>query len=104
MNKKIRIVSLILGLLFTILPHVSLYAEAKENPLTGAIKKPKNKKISQSMGNVSAKEDEGKTALMIAAEADNKETVELLLSKGADVNAKDSKGKTALMFAAFYGT
>ena len=57
MNKKIRIVSLILGVLFTILPHVSLHAETKENSLIGAIKKPKNKKTSQSMGNISAKED-----------------------------------------------
>ena len=76
MHKKIKIVSLILGLLFTVLPHVSLYAKTKENPLTGVINKPKINKISQSMGNVSVKEDEDKTDLMLAIEADNKETVE----------------------------
>ena len=61
MNKKIIIVSLISGLLFTILPRISLHAESKENLLTATIKKPKNKKSSQSMGNISSKEDEGKT-------------------------------------------
>ena len=52
---------------------------------------------------VKAKDNDGKTALMYAAEKGQKETVELLLAKGADINAKDKYGKTALMYAARKG-
>ena len=100
MYKKIRIVSLILGLLFTVFLDASLYAAVKENLLTGVIKKPKIKKVTQSLGNASAKNNEGKTDLMIAVENGNKEDVIFLLSKGTKINGKDSKGKTVLMIAA----
>ena len=53
--------------------------------------------------NVNARDNNGGTALMLAATGDaagNEECVKLLLSKGADVNAKDMDGDTALMQAA----
>ena len=36
---------------------------------------------------------------MLASQNGHKETVELLIEKGADVNAKNNDGKTALMIA-----
>ncbi len=53
-----------------------------------------------------AKNNEGKTALMMAFRFYNKkvkETVELLLAKGADVNKKDNNGWTALIYASLLG-
>lgn len=41
----------------------------------------------------------GKTALMQAVQAGNKEDVKLLLLKGADANLRDDSGSTALMMA-----
>ena len=44
--------------------------------------------------------DEGKTALMYAAEEGNTDVVKLLLDKGADINAKDEENrKTAFDYA-----
>ncbi|GIV30361.1 MAG: hypothetical protein KatS3mg028_1427 [Bacteroidia bacterium] len=52
---------------------------------------------------VNAKDEDGRTALMKAAELGHKEVAELLIQHGADVNAKDEDGETALMKAAFNG-
>ena len=45
----------------------------------------------------------GLTALMFAAWAGKKETVELLLAKGADINNRDDQGRTVLMLSALGG-
>ncbi|HPB73785.1 MAG TPA: ankyrin repeat domain-containing protein, partial [Chromatiaceae bacterium] len=52
---------------------------------------------------VDAPNEFGKTALMMAVEGDNLETVALLLARGADVNARASGNCTALTFAAENG-
>ena len=52
---------------------------------------------------VNAKDNDGQTALMLAARGqslDFCETVKLLIDKGADVNAKNKNGVTVLMHAA----
>ena len=43
------------------------------------------------------------TVLMLAAQAGNVETVQLLLAYGAEVNSRDTQGRTALMEAAARG-
>ena len=45
------------------------------------------------------KSDEGKTALLWAAEKGHNNIVQALLAKKADVRVKDRSGKTALMLA-----
>ena len=51
--------------------------------------------------NVNAKDNNGRTALMIAATLNkNPEIITALIKAGADVNAKDNDGRTALMFTA----
>ena len=47
--------------------------------------------------------EEGKTALMIAAERGNEKIVKLLISNGADVNVQSLDKRTALSYAARYG-
>ncbi len=51
---------------------------------------------------VNYKNEEGNTALIVAAKKDYRKAVEVLLDKGADVNYENEKdGKTALIAAAF---
>ena len=52
---------------------------------------------------VDAANEFGKTALMMAVEGDNLETVALLLARGANVNARANANCTALTFAAENG-
>ncbi|EAY12368.1 hypothetical protein TVAG_246000 [Trichomonas vaginalis G3] len=52
--------------------------------------------------NINEKNEDGKTALHIAAFYNNIEAVEALISYGANVNEKDNYGKTALHSAAYY--
>jgi ankyrin repeat protein len=52
--------------------------------------------------NVNIKDEDGLTALMMAAGSGSPETVKLLIEAGADVNAKDKDNETALLQAAFY--
>ena len=52
---------------------------------------------------VNAKDNEGRTVLMQAAQNGHTRTAEVLLKHGANVNAKDNNGKTALMRAVFSG-
>jgi ankyrin repeat protein len=51
------------------------------------------------MAYVAGRDQEGKTALMSAAEGGNAAVVEHLLERGADPMIKDAEGKTALDFA-----
>lgn len=53
--------------------------------------------------NVNAKDKDGMTALMLAAEDGYTETANLLLSYGANVNAKNIFGRTALELATMFG-
>jgi ankyrin repeat protein len=46
-----------------------------------------------------ANKNDGKTALMYAAENGQPKTIELLINKKADLNLKDKQGRTALMLA-----
>lgn len=52
---------------------------------------------------VEAKDKDGGTALMLAAESGHKAVMRLLLKKGADVEAKHVTGRTALMWVANRG-
>ena len=52
---------------------------------------------------INSRNQDGTTALMKAAEGGHKETMQLLLERGADVHAKNNAGKTALMHAADKG-
>jgi hypothetical protein len=49
--------------------------------------------------NLAARDHEGRTALMLAAQATSPKGIEMLLAAGADVNARDAEGKTALGYA-----
>ncbi len=51
---------------------------------------------------VNAKNDDGRTPLMFAAQYEKSEYFADLIGAGADVNAKDNDGWTPLMYAAFY--
>jgi ankyrin repeat protein len=51
--------------------------------------------------NVNAKDEDGRTPLMRAAEACSASVVKVLVDKGADVNAQGKYGVTALMFTSF---
>ena len=48
------------------------------------------------------RDDQGRTALIIAAYSRHAEAVEVLCHRGADVNARDNNGCTALIYAAYY--
>lgn len=50
---------------------------------------------------VNARDNNGWTALMVAAYRGQTDQVEALIAAGADVNAKDGKGETALLKAVF---
>jgi uncharacterized protein len=52
---------------------------------------------------INAKEEDGRTALLIAAEKGDVGMAALLADNGADVNARDVDGYTALMYAAYKG-
>uniref|UniRef100_UPI0026312A47 ankyrin repeat domain-containing protein n=1 Tax=uncultured Brachyspira sp. TaxID=221953 RepID=UPI0026312A47 len=52
---------------------------------------------------INAKDNDGKTALMLASSNGDLEVVKLLIDKGADVNAKDDYNRTALMLASYNG-
>lgn len=53
--------------------------------------------------NINQKNENGRTALMYAAENGNTTIGQKLLDKGANVNEKSNSGGTSLMLAAYYG-
>ncbi len=52
---------------------------------------------------INAVDEDGNTALMLAAFFAKKDIVRALLDAGADVNVKNKKGNTALIIAAWHG-
>ena len=50
-----------------------------------------------------SKDNDGKTALMLAALIRHADTVKLFVEKGADVNIRDKGGRTALSLAKEFG-
>lgn len=54
--------------------------------------------------NINAKDGDGWTALMKAAQAGHPDMVRLLMQRGADMSVADSNGRTAWMFAAMSGS
>jgi len=50
-----------------------------------------------------ARDRDGRTALMKAAETCHTPTMQLMLARGAEIDARDNKGNTALMIAAYKG-
>ncbi|EAY13720.1 ankyrin repeat protein, putative [Trichomonas vaginalis G3] len=52
--------------------------------------------------NINEKNNDGETALYIAARNNSKETAEFLISHGANINEKDNDGETALHIAALF--
>ena len=52
---------------------------------------------------MTARDNEGETALIAAAKVGHLEVVRYLVGQGADVTARDNEGETALLWAAFPG-
>ena len=63
----------------------------------------KSKSLGKKQANINDQNNNGKTALMYAAENGLTETAKLLLEHGANINAQDNRGATALMYAAEKG-
>ena len=52
---------------------------------------------------VNGVDNDGETALMVAATVGHKSIVDMLLQRTADVNRQDDDGSTALIYASLYG-
>ena len=61
------------------------------------------KKLLSAKANVSATDDQGHTALSVAARHDATHIVKRLLSAKANVRTRDKQGKTALYWAVHFG-
>ena len=54
-------------------------------------------------GRCPSSDEYGRTALMIAAENNRADALDILLGHGADIDAQDENGRTALMIATELG-
>lgn len=96
-----------LVLLFALVCGISVnsYAGINED-LFKAVKKGNIARVAELINkgaDINAKDNDGKTALIYAADKGHTEIATLLIDKGANVNAKSNGGKTALMLARAIG-
>jgi uncharacterized protein len=82
----------------------TLFAQGKLHKFVEKGKYDKVKKlIAEGSEDIDAQDENGKTALMIAAEKGDYKMLYFLLLKKADPNIQDKDGKTALMYASEEG-
>ena len=55
--------------------------------------------IAEANADLNLADNDGKTALMLAAEFGSSEAVSVLIQKGANINQRDNQGNTALTYA-----
>ena len=102
--KKIVSLGLILGMLASNPVFADTRELEKEMRLAATIGDNETiEKLIESGADINSANSVGKTALMIAVEGDNLDSVVLLLSRGAKTNIRTDAGCTALTFAAENG-
>jgi ankyrin repeat protein len=74
-----------------------------DEAIGGDLTKDKLENYLKQGADINAKNNEGDTALMVAAYKNHREIVEALSAAKADINAKNRYGNTAVMWAALHG-
>jgi ankyrin repeat protein len=104
MKKNFYLIFLLIFLSVTVFYGLS-YAGINEDIIDAVYQNDINKlrNLLKRWGNVNAKDNNAKTALMWAIELEKNQIVEILLKNGANINFKDSLGHTALHYATYAG-
>lgn len=102
--KMLRVFMFLIGLVTS----GNIAAEAKETPLmlieaVAAGDIPAIKAAIVRGAELEQRDDKGRTALLLATHADNREAAKLLIAAGADVNAKDDIQDTPFLYAGAEG-